>query len=135
LPQTQKGVNFPRNKQGFFMLTFLIVAHVIIAIFLGIVVLMQPGKGGGLVMGGGTSQTLFGATGAGNFFTKLTTVLALLLVVTSLGLTKTQNKGTQKSLFDSNAAPISAPNAPVSPVTPAATPTDPAAPAAPVEAN
>ena len=116
------------------MLTFLIVAHVIIAVFLGIVVLMQPGRGGGLVMGG-TSQTLFGATGAGNFFTKLTTVLAVLLVVTSIALTKTQNKGSHKSLFDSAPATTSAPTAPALPATPA-TPVDPAAPAAaPTEAK
>ena len=98
------------------MLQFLIIAHVIIAVFLGVVVLIQPGKGGGLVMGG-TSQTLFGATGASTFFTKLTTVLVLLLVVTSILLTKAQTHGSRSSLFDSAA---SAPAAPVAPAAPAA---------------
>lgn len=105
------------------MVTFLIVAHVIIAIFLGIVVLIQPGKGGGLVMGG-TSQTLFGATGAGNFFTKLTTVLIVLLVVTSIALTKAQSKSSRSSLFDSSGAaavPNTAPAAPGSEAAPTAT--------------
>ena len=117
------------------MLTFLVVAHVIIAVFLGIVVLLQPGKGGGLVMGG-TSQTLFGATGAGNFFTKLTTVLVLLLVVTSIALTKAQNKNSRSSLFDSSTAPAGAP-APIAPTAPAgaatSAPQAPAAAAAPAQ--
>lgn len=99
------------------MLTLLTIAHVTIAIFLGIVVLIQPGKGGGLVMGG-SSQTLFGSTGAGNFFTRLTTVLVLALVGTSIALTKVQSKSSRGSIFDSaSPAPISAP-----PVAPAATP-------------
>lgn len=104
------------------MVTILTIAHITVAIFLAVVVLMQPGRGGGLVMGGG-SQTLFGATGAGNFFTKLTTVLVIALVATSIALTKSQTRSSRTSLFDS--ASTSAP------ATPAAPPVAPAAPAAP----
>jgi preprotein translocase subunit SecG len=106
------------------MYQFLVIAHAIIAVFLTIVVLIQPGKGGGLVMGGG-SQTLFGATGAGNFFTKLTTVLVICLVFTSIMLTKSQSHSSRSSLFDNTktsaptTAPLAAPAAPATPTTPA----------------
>lgn len=93
------------------MVTILTIAHITIAIFLAVVVLIQPGRGGGLVMGGG-SQTLFGATGAGNFFTKLTTILMIAFVGTSIALTKSQTRSSRNSLFDSapkSAAPATNP--------------------------
>jgi len=62
------------------------VVHVIACVFLIIVVLLQTGKGAdmGAVFGGGGSQTLFGATGAGNLLTKLTTAMAITFMITSL---------------------------------------------------
>ena len=64
------------------------VVHVIACIFLIIVVLLQSGKGAdmGAVFGGGGNQTLFGATGAGNLLTKLTTGMAVTFMITSLTL-------------------------------------------------
>jgi preprotein translocase subunit SecG len=63
------------------------VLHVIICIFLILVVLLQQGKGGGLSgsLGGGAAQ-VFGGRGAGNFMTRLTSVMAILFMVTSLSL-------------------------------------------------
>ncbi len=52
------------------------------------IVLLQTGKGAnmGAVFGGGSSQTLFGSTGASNFFTKTTTAAAIIFLLTSLWL-------------------------------------------------
>ena len=70
------------------MNTFLTVLHVLVCLFLILVVLLQAGKGGGMgiAFGGGGSQTVFGSSGAGNFLTRLTSITALIFMVTSLGL-------------------------------------------------
>jgi len=71
------------------MTTFLTIINVIVCVFLVLVVLLQAGKGGGMGIafgGGGGSQTVFGSSGAGNFLTRLTSITALIFLVTSLGL-------------------------------------------------
>ncbi len=70
------------------MQTLILVLHVILCIFLIIVVLLQPGKGGdaGVAFGGGGSQTVFGARGATTFLQKLTTYAAVLFMVTTITL-------------------------------------------------
>ena len=62
--------------------------HIIVCIFLIVLVLLQPGKGGGLgsVFGGGSSDSVFGSSGAAPFLTKLTRLLPLIFVITSLSL-------------------------------------------------
>jgi preprotein translocase subunit SecG len=116
------------------MYTFLLVTHVLIAIVLVIIVLVQSGKGGGLGagFGGGGANTLFGSSGGGNFFTKLTMCLAAGFMVTSLGLTVVKNKSLKTSIFDQGGPAASAP-APNSTTTtpPAPSPAAPIAPAAP----
>lgn len=99
--------------------TIVTIIHVIVCFFLAIVVLLQQGKGSdaGAVFGG-SSQTLFGSSGAGNLLTKLTSASAIIFMITSLTLTYGAAKQSTKSLFDS--APVSAP-------APAATETEPAA--------
>ena len=64
------------------------VIHVIAAVSLILTVLLQAGKGAamGSGLGAGSSQTMFGSSGAGNFLTKLTTGIAILYMVTSLTL-------------------------------------------------
>ena len=60
------------------MNTFLTIVHLIVCVFLILVVLLQAGKGGGMGIafgGGGGSQTVFGSSGAGNFLTRLTSLL------------------------------------------------------------
>lgn len=81
-------------------ITFINVVHCIIAVFLTVVVLVQPGKGGGFVMGGGTSQSLFGASGGGSFLTKVTSILAVLFVITSITITRMNSSDSGKSIFD-----------------------------------
>jgi len=70
------------------MITVVTVLHVIAALFLILVVLLQTGKGAsmGAMLGAGASQTLFGSSGAGNFLTKLTTGAAVVFMITSLTL-------------------------------------------------
>jgi preprotein translocase subunit SecG len=69
-----------------------IVAHIIFAVAMIAVVLLQTGKGAGLsgVFGGGgaASESFFGGRGPGTFLAKLTTVAAIMFMVTCLVLAK-----------------------------------------------
>jgi preprotein translocase subunit SecG len=71
------------------MLYYLIVAiHVIVCIILVLVVLLQSGKGADLAgaFGGGATQTAFGSRGPASFLSKMTTVSAVVFMITSLAL-------------------------------------------------
>ena len=67
------------------------IIHVIIAIALILIVLLQTGRGSdiGAAFGGGSSQTLFGSSGSSGFMTKLTTIAAVVFMLTSLVLAYT----------------------------------------------
>lgn len=70
------------------METIIIVVHVIVCIALVLTVLLQTGKGASLGAAfGGSTQTVFGATGGAGFFEKLTTAVAIIFMATSLSLT------------------------------------------------
>ncbi len=72
----------------------LLIVHVLVSIFLICIVLLQSGKGAEMGAAfGGSSQTLFGSRGAATFLNKLTTVAAILFMVTSLLLTMVTSKG------------------------------------------
>lgn len=66
----------------------LIIAYVIIAISLIGLILIQQGKGAdmGASFGAGSSATVFGSGGSGNFLTKTTTYLAIAFFVISMVL-------------------------------------------------
>ena len=68
---------------------FILVLHVLAAVGIVGLVLIQHGKGAdvGAAFGGGVSGSLFGATGSANFLSRATAVLALVFFLTSLGLT------------------------------------------------
>ncbi len=73
------------------MYEIILMIHVVIAGSLIVMVLMQQGKGGMGALGGsgggaGGSQTLFGSQGSGNFFTRVTAILATAFFITSLTL-------------------------------------------------
>ncbi|MCY4265276.1 MAG: preprotein translocase subunit SecG [Gammaproteobacteria bacterium] len=70
------------------METLVVVVHVIVAIAIVGLVLLQQGKGAdaGASFGAGASQTVFGSSGSGNFLVRATTVAATLFFVTSLAL-------------------------------------------------
>jgi preprotein translocase subunit SecG len=69
------------------MYTVVIVIHVAVCISLCITVLLQQGKGADIgAVFGGSSQTVFGASGAGNILTKLTWGFAVVFFSTSIFL-------------------------------------------------
>src|SRR5262245_1376658 len=81
--------------------TALTILHILACIFLVVVVLLQTGKGTDVnAVFGGSSQTIFGSSGAGNFLTKLTTATAAIFMATSLFLTYGTARQTRKSVFD-----------------------------------
>lgn len=92
------------------MLTGLIILHVVICILLTVTVLVQFGKGAeaGAMMGGGSSQAVFTSSAKGNFFTKMTTFLAIAFMVNSIALTTIKSKSAKESIFDDE-APIAQP--------------------------
>ena len=70
------------------METLVLVVHVLLAITVIALVLLQHGRGAdaGAAFGSGASGTVFGARGATSFLQRLTTSVAALFFVTSLGL-------------------------------------------------
>jgi preprotein translocase subunit SecG len=60
--------------------------HVFAALILILIILIQPGKSGGLTaaLGGAGTQQVFGGRGAGNFLTRGTWILATTFFVTSV---------------------------------------------------
>lgn len=68
--------------------TLILVIHVLAALGIIGLVLLQHGKGAdvGAAFGSGASGSLFGATGSANFLSRTTAVLALVFFFTSLGL-------------------------------------------------
>ena len=68
--------------------TILLIFLVLGAVALGVLILMQQGKGAdiGATFGSGSSNTLFGSDGSGNFLTKITTWWAIVFFVISFAL-------------------------------------------------
>jgi len=76
------------------MYTLLLMIHIMVCFFLIFIVLVQSGKGAELGAAfGGSSQTLFGARGAATIFSKLTTIAAVVFMITSLSLAVITAKG------------------------------------------
>ncbi len=76
------------------MVTLLTILHVLVCFFLIFIVLIQSSKGAELGAAfGGSSQTLFGSRGAATLFSKLTTISAVVFMVTSLLLAVVSVKG------------------------------------------
>jgi preprotein translocase subunit SecG len=120
------------------MYTAVAILHVLIALGLILVVLLQSGKGAdiGAAFGGGSSQTVFGARGGATFLSRATTVLAVLFMVLSIGLTLlSSNRATSVRVPEELPTSAPAPAAPAAPAAqvpaPAPAPQAPAAPAAP----
>lgn len=71
------------------METVVLVLHVLAALCVIGLVLLQHGKGAdmGAAFGSGSAGSLFGASGSANFLSRTTAVLAAAFFLTSLGLT------------------------------------------------
>ena len=84
------------------MTTFLTALHIMVCIVLILVVLLQRGKGSdiGAALGGGSSNTVFGSRGAGNFLTKLTSACAVIFMCTSLSLSYLGTRAASVTIFD-----------------------------------
>ncbi len=102
------------------MHTLVTILHVLACLILIMIVLLQAGKGANMGAAfGGSSQTVFGSSGAGTFLGKMTAGVAIVFMLTSLVLTYTAaHRGS--SLFDKSRTPVSRQNAPVAPMPDAA---------------
>jgi preprotein translocase subunit SecG len=86
------------------MIIAITILHVLVSVGLILVVLLQTGKGAevGAVFGG-SSSTIFGSSGAGNFLTRLTTGMAIVFMATSLTLGYFAGRKPSSTIFDSRA--------------------------------
>lgn len=80
------------------MQTVLIAVHLLLAIAIVGLVLIQHGKGAdaGAAFGSGASATVFGAQGSGSFLSRLTGVLAALFFITSIALAYFATQGSEQ---------------------------------------
>ena len=83
------------------MYVVITIVHIIACLFMIGVVLLQQGKGADMgAVFGGSSQTLFGSSGAGNFLTRMTTGMAVVFMVTSLTLAYGSARRVTSTIFD-----------------------------------
>jgi len=96
----------------------LAVIHIVVCILLILIVLLQSGKGAdiGAAFGGGSSQTLFGSAGPAGFFTKITTGVAVIFMVTSIALAYMYSHRTSVSPVRETMPAKTAPAQPPTPV-------------------
>ncbi len=128
------------------MQAVLIIIHLLVAVSLIFVVLLQRSEGGALGMGGGGSGLggLFSPRGAASTLTRTTAILGLVFFITSMSLTLLSLGARQPTSILNQGAPGTAapanPNAPPTlpsrapgapPTLPSANPAAPAAPALP----
>ncbi len=89
------------------MLTLITVIHIIVSLGLILVVLLQTGKGAEMgAVFGGSSSTIFGSSGAGNFLTRVTTGMAVVFMLTSLTLGYFSGKKPSSSIFERQGAEV-----------------------------
>ena len=83
------------------MVSIVVSIHVIVCVAMCVIILLQQGKGAevGAVFGG-SSQTVFGASGAGNALTKATGALAVVFFLTSMFLAYSSTQRATGSIFD-----------------------------------
>lgn len=96
------------------MQAIILIIHVLAAIAIIILVLLQHGKGAdvGAAFGSGASNTMFGSAGSMSFFMKLTAVFAAIFFATSLTLSYLAAHQQHSTQILSNiipTAPVSAP--------------------------
>ena len=115
------------------MIIAITIIHVLVSLGLILVVLLQTGKGAevGAVFGG-SSSTIFGSSGAGNFLTRLTTGMAIVFMATSLTLGYFAGRKPSSTIFDNRSpAPQALPVAPAQQQSAPAGSAQPATPASP----
>ena len=105
----------------------ILVVHILLALSMVGVILLQRSEGGALGIGGGGGGGLMNGRSAGNLLTRITSIIAALFFLTSLSLAMMASHRSAGSspfdrLQDMTGAPASqpAPAAPAVPETPAA---------------
>ena len=73
---------------------FVVALHVVLCLFLILIIILQPGKGGdvGAAFGGGSSSTVFGPRGPTGLLQRATTVVAVMFMGTSITLALYSNQ-------------------------------------------
>ena len=101
----------------------LIVLHTLVCLAIIGIVLLQAGKGAdiGSAFGGGGSQAVFGSMGTPTILGKITTVVAILFMITSFSLAKLSSRAHSIVPLAAPAAPAETP-APAAPAAPPAVP-------------
>jgi len=103
------------------MLTIITILHVMVCFALVMIVLLQAGKGAELGAAfGGASQTIFGSAGAMGFLSKLTTVAAVIFMITSLLLAFASAQRASSIMRDRpvQSAPVESEKVPIQPLIP-----------------
>ena len=115
------------------MYTALVITILFVSVLLGLIVLVQNSKGGGLVSNFGGANQMMGVRQTSDFLEKATWTLGAILVVlcllSSITLPKNSKEGTPKSELENVIAPLPTVE------TPAATTDMPASSDAPAEAT
>jgi preprotein translocase subunit SecG len=105
------------------MTTILLIIHLLIALALVGVILLQRSEGGALGIGGGGMGGLMSGRSSANLLTRTTAVLAASFIATSMLLAIiASNQSAPRSILDQPAAPAPAaePAAPTTPRAPVA---------------
>lgn len=97
------------------MQPLILVIHVVIAVCLVVLVLMQHGKGAdaGAAFGSGASNTMFGSVGTTPFLMKITVVFTIIFFATSIGLSYLSAR--EQRMQGTTAIPV-APTMPTAPM-------------------
>src|SRR5215510_12294041 len=88
------------------MIVAITIIHVLVSIGLILVVLLQTGKADMGAVFGGSSSTIFGSSGAGNFLTRLTSGMAIVFMITSLALGYFAGHRTSSTIFENRSPAI-----------------------------
>lgn len=90
------------------MSALITIIHVLICVVLIIAVLLQSGKAADLAgaFGGVGSQTAFGSRGTASLLSKVTTISAILFMVTSLGLWILSGRGGSSAVKGQKETPL-----------------------------
>jgi preprotein translocase subunit SecG len=87
------------------MTTIVLVIHLLIALAMCGIILLQRSEGGALGMGGGGGGGLMTARGTANLLTRTTAILATTFMCTSLLLAILAARGGDRSILDTEPAP------------------------------
>lgn len=97
------------------MYNLLLIAQWILCILLILLVLMQNGKGSSAgIFGSSNSDSVFSSPSAATFITKLTTAVAVLIMIVSISLTVLVSRRGMDSVVDMQ-VPVTAPTQPATP--------------------